>query len=155
MSSATSTTKSEAARAFATLRFHGDRLDPERITDIMRMLPAKAWRKGEVYFSGPHAGNLTGRTGTWFMTTEDYVGSPDLGPHLDFLDCLLSHHTPGDKTRISRLQTMMAEDGVKADVSFFWHGQAGEPQPMIRDSANVMKTLRGLPAKIEIDFDTD
>ena len=60
------------------LRFHGDRLDPERITDIMRMLPAKAWRKGEVYFAGPHAGYLTGRTGTCFITTDDYVGSADL-----------------------------------------------------------------------------
>ena len=121
----------------------------------MSLLPAKAWRKGEVYFAGPHAGHLTGRTGTWFMTTEDYVESPDLEQHLDFLNRLLSHHIPGDNTRTSRLQTMMAEDGVKADVSFFWHGRAGEPPPFSRDSSNVMQTLRALRAKIEIDFDTD
>src|SRR6516162_2842882 len=108
MSSATSTTKSKAARAFATLRFYGDRLDPERSSDIIKILPTKAWRKGESYFAGPHAGQLTGRTGTWFVTTEAYVQSPDLERHLAFLDRLLSHYTLGDRTRMSRLQTMMA-----------------------------------------------
>jgi hypothetical protein len=154
MSSATSTTKSKPeARAFATLRFYGDRLDPERISDILKLPPTKAWRKGERYFAGPHAGYLVGRTGTWFLATDTHVESPDLEQHLDFLTRLLSHWTLGDKTRLSQLQAVMAKDGLKADVSLFWHGRAGEPPPSI--SAQAVQTLRTLPATIETDFDTD
>jgi hypothetical protein len=47
----------------------------------------------------------------------------------------------------------MATDGLKADVSFFWHGRAGEPAPSI--PAQAIQILRTLPATIETDFDTD
>src|SRR5262252_8289078 len=103
MSSATSTTKSKPpVRAFATLRFYGDRLDPARLTDILKVSPTKAWRKGERYFAGRRAGYLVGRIGTWFLATDTHVESSDLVQHLDFLTRLLSHWTLGDKTRLSQ-----------------------------------------------------
>jgi hypothetical protein len=53
MSSATSTTKSDnATRAFATLRFAGDALDPDEITRIVKERPTRAYRKGQKYRSG-------------------------------------------------------------------------------------------------------
>jgi hypothetical protein len=47
----------------------------------------------------------------------------------------------------------MLRDGVKADVSCFWHGEAGEQPPAV--SAAMTAKLRALPAEIETDFDTD
>ena len=55
--------------------------------------------------------------------------------------------------RLVRLREVMARDNLKADVSCFWHGAAGEQPPAI--SAEKTAKLRALPAEIETDFDTD
>jgi Domain of unknown function (DUF4279) len=141
------------SKAFATLRFYGDRLDPERLTDILKLPPTKAWRKGEHYFSGPKAGYLVGRTGTWFLATDSHVESTDLNRHLDFLTRLLSGWTLDQKTRLRQLQELMIKDGLKADASLFWHGEPGETPPFI--PARALQTLHALPASVETDFDTD
>ena len=149
------TRSSKAARpkAFATLRFSGDGLDPDQISAIMRVSPTKAWRKGERYFAGSRAGHLVGSTGTWFLATDDFVTSPDLKQHLEFLTNLLSR-SPGDVgERLFLLRKAMMRDNIKADVSCFWHGAAGERPPAI--SAETIDKLRALPAEIETDFDSD
>src|SRR5437773_2508378 len=155
MSSGTSTTRSRKAaapqRVFATLRFSGDQLDPGRISAILRAPPTKAYRKGEEYFDGPYTGHLVGRTGIWFLATDDVVASGDLNRHLDYLISLI-FRGPGEEERLAQLREMMARDGVKADVSCFWHGEAGEQAPSMRSSA--IKMLRDLPAEIETDFDS-
>jgi hypothetical protein len=46
--SAMSVTKSEP-KAFASLRFKGDRLEPERVSEILHAIPTTAYHKGEVY----------------------------------------------------------------------------------------------------------
>jgi hypothetical protein len=135
------------------LRFSGDRLDPDHISAILRVPPTKAWRKGERYFSGQRTGRLVGRTGTWFLATDDLVPSPDLEEHLDFLTGLLSQGPQDQEERLVRLREVMARDILKADVSCFWHGAAGEQPPAI--SAEKTAKLRALPAEIETDFDTD
>jgi hypothetical protein len=155
-SSATSTTKSpKAARrtAFATLRFSGDRLDPDRISAILRVRPTKAWRKGERYFAGPRTGPLVGRTGTWFLATDDLVMSADLERHIEFLTDLLSGAPQDEQRRLTLLQELMARDNLKADVSCFWHGEAGAQPPVI--GPEKTEKLRALPAVVESDFDTD
>src|SRR5271166_3685454 len=156
MSSATSMTRSTKAprqNAFATLRLSGDRLDPDRISAILRVPATKAWRKRERYFAGQRTGALVGRTGTWFLATHDLVKSPDLEQHLDFLTSLLSRGPKDKKERLVQLQEVMARDNLKADVSCFWHGKAGEQPPAI--STEKTQKLRSLPAEIETDFDTD
>jgi len=149
-------TRSKSAarqKAFATLRLSGDRLDPDRISAILRVTPTKVWRKGERYFAGQHTGTLVGRTGTWFLATEDFVAGADLDRHLDFLTRLLSGGAQDQKDRLVQLQEVMARDDLKADISCFWHGEAGEQPPTI--SPEKTEKLRSLPAKIETDFDTD
>jgi hypothetical protein len=47
----------------------------------------------------------------------------------------------------------MAPDDLKADVSCFWHGEAGEQHPII--SAQNIKNCRAQPAEIETDVDTE
>src|SRR5215475_12637048 len=134
MSSAISTTKSpETAerKAFATLRFSGDRLDPDQITAILRAAPTKSWRKGERYYAGERTGHLLGRTGTWFLATDDRITSPDLAQHLDLLTRLLSRRRRDEREPLVQIQELMTRDQVKADVSCFWHGRAGEQPPVI------------------------
>jgi hypothetical protein len=47
----------------------------------------------------------------------------------------------------------MADRGLKAHVSCFWHGKAGAHAPELPTSA--IDVFKRLPAEIETDFDTD
>ena len=85
---ATSTTKTDTVtdgKAFVTLRFAGDELDPGKISAILPVKPTRAHRKGEEFVAGPNAGNLRGRTGIWFLATDKLVDSDDLQDHLRFV----------------------------------------------------------------------
>src|SRR5437763_9029152 len=119
MVSATSTTKSPRAAsgtAFATLRFSGDRLDPDQISAILNMRPTEAWRKGGRYFAGPRTGHLVGRTGTWLFATDDVIKHASLERHLQYLISLI-FGGPGDRDRLQELHDLMSKDGVTANVS--------------------------------------
>jgi Domain of unknown function (DUF4279) len=91
MSSATSITKSDhKVRAFATLRFAGDELDPDEISRIIKEQPARAYRKGQTYRSGPHGPDVTGRTGVWYFSTRKKIQSKDLADHFSALERLIA-----------------------------------------------------------------
>jgi Domain of unknown function (DUF4279) len=136
--------------AFATLRFTGDRLDPDRITAILGVHPTKAYRKGESYLAGPRAGYVTGRTGVWALATDGPVDSPELDQHLDYLLDLVFRR-PDREERLKQLREAMSRDGVKADVSCFWRGGPGASPPAVSKDAICM--LQQLPAEIETDFE--
>jgi hypothetical protein len=76
-------------KAFVTLRFAGDELDPREISAILPVAPTRAHREGEEFVAGQHAGKLRGRTGIWFLATDNLVPSDDLGDHLSFVQNLL------------------------------------------------------------------
>ena len=89
---ATSTMKTEAQtdrKAFVTLRFAGDDLDPREISAILPVAPTRARRKGEVFGAGPYAGTLRGPSGISFLATDKLVPSDDFGDHLAFVHDLL------------------------------------------------------------------
>jgi hypothetical protein len=132
------------------LRFSGARLDPDGISAILEVRPTKAWRKGERYHAGEHSGYLIGRTGTWFLATDDFVTSPDLARHLGFLVGLL---ISGREDQLRQLREVMARDSLTADISCFWHGKTGERPPAL--PVEMCEKLRALPAEIVTDFDTD
>ena len=136
--------------AFATLRFLGDRLDPDRITAILEVEPTKAYRRGERYFAGPRAGHVAGRTGVWVLATDRAVKSAELEPHLEHLLDLIFRR-PNQEERLKKLRGLMSRDGVKADVSCFWRGGPGVRRPDIPES--VIASLAELPADIETDFE--
>ena len=76
-------TETRAGRkAFVTLRFAGDDLDPADISAILPVKPTRAHRKGEEFFAGERAGRLRGRTGIWFLATDKLIDSDDLADHL-------------------------------------------------------------------------
>src|SRR5258708_27993652 len=79
----------EPVRAFATLRVSGDDLVPNEITKIIKIVPTKAYAKGEHYSGGPRSPDLIGRTGVWFFATDGVVTGNNLNDHLAFLARLL------------------------------------------------------------------
>ena len=150
----TSTTKIEAdagAKAFVTLRFAGDDLDPDEISAILPVAPTRAHRKGEEFFAGPHGGKLCGRTGMWFLATDKLVPGDDLQDHLAFVEKLLSPR-PGDIDRIGKLRDILKRTHSRAHVTCFWRGEPGEPAPRIPD--RFKSAIEPLAADIDTDFAT-
>lgn len=138
----------ELPTTYATLRFAGDRLDPDRISAILPVAPKRAHRKGETFYAGPRAGNLTGRTGIWYFDTRD-VSSQDLADHLRRIVGLL-YPEPGNADRVNRLREVMGGEHVRARVSCFWYGKPGAQPPIVPE--DVRAALTSLPAEIETDF---
>jgi hypothetical protein len=119
MSSGTSTTKSDdQIRAFATLRFAGDALDPDEISRVVKEQPTKAYRKGQIYRSGPHGPDVTGRTGVWYFSTKRKTMSKDLADHFNVLERLVAPF--GDQgARLKELHDIMGNKNLQAHVTFF------------------------------------
>jgi Domain of unknown function (DUF4279) len=138
--------------AFATLRFRGDRLNPDRITAILGVRPTKAYRRGERYFAGPRAGHVTGRTGVWVFATDSIVEGPELDRHLEHLVEVI-FRAPNCAKRLKQLHELMSRDGVEADVSCFWRGGPGTRRPVV--PAGVINKLDQVPAEIETDFEVN
>jgi Domain of unknown function (DUF4279) len=138
--------------AFATLRFSGDRLDPDRISAILGVQPTKAYQKGERNLAGPRAGYLTGRTGVWVLASDGAIDSAELDPHLEYLVAPI-FAGPNREERLKQLHDLMSRDGVKADVSCFWRGRPDTRPPSV--PAKVISRLNQLPAEIETDFEVD
>ena len=150
--SAISTTKSDPGtlKTYASLRFAGDRLEPEQITKILGRRPKTAYRKGEIYRRS-RGHEARGRTGLWLLSSKGQVDSGDLNDHLAYLLKLL--FSPGEAQRLERLRSLMHEDGLEVDISCFWHGERGALPPVV--SAATRNAFARLPATIETDFDTD
>jgi Domain of unknown function (DUF4279) len=148
MSSGTSTTKSDNIRAFATLRFAGDALDPDEISRVVKEHPTRAYRKGQTYRSGPHGPDITGRTGIWYFSTRRKISSKDLVDHLNALDRLVAPFGDQDN-RLKELRDIMDRKNLQAHVTFFWRGPPGT-HPSIPSAATA--ALRRLPADIEPDI---
>jgi hypothetical protein len=150
MSSGTSTTKSDNnIRAFATLRFVGDELDPDEISSAIKEQPTKATRKGQAYRSGPYGPDVTGRTGVWYYSTKRKIPSNELADHLSALDRLIAPF--GDQgNRLNELREIMDRRNLQAHVSLFWRGPPGIEHPSV--SSVTTAALRRLPADIEPDF---
>jgi hypothetical protein len=150
--SVTCTTSSEPGtlRAFAALRFRGDRLEPDRLTEILGADPTIAYRKGEI-FKKSRGNEACGRTGVWLLSSDGQVHSLELESHLRYLLAILF---PGSSdARIGNLHELMREEQIEADVSCFWYGKSGTKPPLIPE--DVRTALARLPAEIETDFHTD
>ena len=148
----TSTMKTEAEadrRAFVTLRFAGDDLDPGEISAVLPIAPTRAHRKGEEFFAGPHAGKLRGRTGIWFLATDRLVPSDHLDDHFGFVEQLL-YPEAGEDSGIRKLREILERTHSHAHVTCFWRGERGEPVPEVPMS--LKSALKSLNADIETDF---
>jgi hypothetical protein len=155
MTSATSSTRSrttKSAKAFATLRVSGGDLVPDEITRIIKIIPTKAYAKGDHYSGGPRSPDLIGRTGVWFFATDGVVAGNNLTDHLAFLARLLLPGS-GEAGPLPRLQQVLRRRSLHVSVSCFWHGAPNARKPSIPRS--VTDLLKLIPAEIETDFDVD
>jgi hypothetical protein len=153
MKSGTSSARTKTAdsvSAFATLRVSGDNLVPDDVTRIIKILPTKAYAKGEHYSGGARSPDLIGRTGVWFFATDTVVPGNNLADHLGFLAKLL-RAGPGEADPIPRLQQLMRRRSLRVSVTCFWHGVEGSRKPPVPRS--VSDLLKLIPAEIEADFD--
>src|SRR5215207_4772164 len=129
--SATSTTSSERPvpmRSFATLRFAGDSLIPEKVTHTLRFKPTLSYAKGERYSAGPRSAELTGRTGVWFLSTDRFLASPSLSEHLAWLRLIVlldPAKLADDPSKFLKVMEMVQRDGLQVVVTCFWHGPPG------------------------------
>ena len=151
--SATFTMKStNALSAFATLRFAGDALDPDEISDALKEKPTRAYRKGEPYKPGPRSPELIGKTGLWYFSTNRIIPSTDLKDHLDALTRLIAPF--GDQgRRLRELHEIMDKRNLQAHVTVFWRGASEAEKPFI--SSVETDVFKRLPADIEADFDVE
>jgi hypothetical protein len=155
MTSGTSSTKplaTEPVRAFATLRVSGDDLVPNEITRIIKILPTKAYAKGEHYSGDPRSPDLIGRTGVCFFATDLVVAGNNLADHLAFLARALLPGS-GEAGPLPRLQQLIRRKSPHVSVSCFRHGPADTRKPSIPRSFTDL--LKLIPAEIETDFDVD
>lgn len=155
--SETSTTKSKPAtcRTYASLRFMGDRLDPDRITAALHATPTLAYRKGEIWKrpdgKRPGGREYRGRSGLWLLSTRRQFESIELEDH--FRELLKVLFPAGSIRLIEPLRVLMEKDGLRADVTCFWYGEHGAAPPVISDETRAAFAQIG--AAIETDFQTD
>ena len=144
--------QSGRVKTFATFRVTGDILVPDKVTKILKILPTKAYAKGERYSEGPRSQNLIGRTGVWYSCTDGIVPGNKLSDHLEFITRLL-HGLDGSTKPLQALQRLLRRHELDATVTCFSYGLAGAKQPSIPRSISAL--LRELPARIETDFVED
>src|SRR6266446_1912816 len=109
---------------FATLRFAGDALDPDEISNVLKQQPTRACRKGQRYKPGPRSPEITGKTGLWYFSTKRSILSKDLGEHLGALERLISPFADNGR-RLRALREIMDRRNLQAHVTCFWRGVAG------------------------------
>jgi hypothetical protein len=141
---ATSMTKSpeqfEAVKAFATLRFVGNRLDPDQLSQILNIQPTKSSKRTD---NSP---------GIWYLATDKLIPGNDLIHHITFLISLL-FPTPGIVDRLIILRDIVKRKELMVHLTCFWHGRHGAKKPTIPKVYSELLDL--IPATIENDFDIE
>jgi hypothetical protein len=147
-------TDQNAVHAFATLRFAGDQLDPHQITELLRVEPTLAYRKGESYRIGPRRKRV-GKTGLWIFSTDGLFPQHEVRAHVDAITELVandSRHPARDK-KLQVLREIVEERALSPLVTIFWHGPQGTPAPMIDPAFRDL--IARIHGQVEEDFDVD
>lgn len=141
-----------ALKAFATIRFEGDTLDPSSLNDLLRVRPTLSYAKGETYGVGRRGIGKTGLTGYWFLNTKAYLETSDLDAHISFLTKMLTDSTvhPHRDHKFNRIKAVVEQASLEILVTPFWMGRNGAEMPMVGPRfRSLIDTLRG---GIETDF---
>ena len=149
LSAAFMTNSEQSTRAFATLRFAGDALDPGEISRVLKEEPTWAYRKGQRFRPGSRSPEITGKTGIWYFSTRRKIPGNDLVDHLDALVRLILPFGDSDK-RLKELRDIIERERLQAHVTCFWRGPPNAPTPSI--PVSVTNSLGRLQLDIEVDF---
>ena len=112
-------------KTYSTLRIFTDELGPEQITQLLKIEPTDAFRKGDVH----GVKKLQRKTNGWFYCTEDLASSKDGRRHIDLIIAALT----GKGAEVQELHAR----GCKIDITSYWSstGQGGPclmPEQMLK-----------------------
>jgi hypothetical protein len=131
-------------RAYASVRFSGEKLDPFTVTLALRLPADHIHRDGEPRLRRVKSGQVKEyapyRGGMWSMSSEKWVQSPRLAVHLEWL---LDELEP----KADAIRSLLA-DGTEADFFCFSSGSTTEPPSLPR---SVRDRAAGLGIEIVID----
>lgn len=131
-------------RAYASVRFWAEKLDPLKVTLALRLPPDHTHRDGEPRLQRVKSGKVEEygpyRGGLWLMSSEKWVQSPRLAVHLEWL---LSELEP----MAGVVQSLLA-DGIEADFFCYSTGST-ETAPSLPRSIRDRAAVLGI--KIVID----
>jgi hypothetical protein len=165
--SATSSTKSDQTiRTFVTFRVTGDELDPDAVTQLLKVRPTHARLKGKSYSTGKSE-NIIPSTNIWFFSTDTVMSSQNIVDHIRLvlfvlglmgasgvhsLDATMNGNN-APFARLLSLRAFLTKSSAKATMTFFWHGASGSTSPKI--SEQLFDMLRLIEVDGDIDFDKD
>lgn len=131
-------------KAYASFRVWGDELDPLNVTLLLRMPPDRAYRQGEPHLIRTKKGKVmelpARRQGMWAVSSKDWVESPRLATHLDWL---LEQLEPKHEAVAALIKL-----GYGVDFFCFSSGSTASPP-------SLPKTIRARAAALGIDIDID
>jgi hypothetical protein len=112
-------------RTCSTLRVFSDDICPEEITNLLRIEPTLAFRKGDAHARG----KLQRKANGWLYSTKKLCSSQDTRRHIDLILAALD----GKADSVKKLQLK----GCKIDISSYWvsRGQGGPwlmPEQMLK-----------------------
>ena len=124
-------------RAYASVRFSGEKLDPLTVTLALRLPADHVHRDAEPRLRRVKSGQVKEyapyRRGMWSMSSEKWVQSPRLSVHLEWL--LHELEPKADAVRL------LLADGIEADFFCFSSGSTATPPSLpreIRDRAAAL-----------------
>ena len=142
-----SSDQSGMTHTFVTFRVAGAALEPEAVTNVLKVSPTHAYRKGETYKPGRSGNPITARTGVWYFSTDHLSESPALGEHRTYVRKFLVDQ------RTYELHELLRGEHLTATLTCFWHGGHNATPPSV--PGDIKDLLGKLPATIETDFATD
>ena len=130
--------------AHASVRFFGDDLDPLDVTLALGIPPDHQHRRGEPRLSRARDGTVRRASdysaGMWSMSSREWVDSPRLEVHLDWL---LGQLEP----LRAQVETLLAAD-TKADFFCYSAGKTDQP-PSVPTSVRERADSLGIDIKID------
>ena len=132
------------SHAYASIRFMGPTLDPLAVTKILRLPPDNQHRNGEPRLTRSRNGDVKEGeehlAGLWAMSSKEWVQSPVLETHVDWLLCQI-------EPLADAVHRLIAE-GVDVDVFCYSLGRSKELPSLSRATRERAESLG-----IRIDID--
>lgn len=131
-------------RAHASLRIHGPNVDPLDVTLALKLPPDHVHRQGEPRLLRTRSGTVEERSpyqsGMWSMSSEQWVDSPQLAVHLEWL-----------LTQLEPLADALSKfQRGGTNVDFICYSFGSSPQP-----PSLPRSIRNRAAALGIDIQID
>jgi len=128
-----------ASCTWATFRISRKRLDPEEITQLLKLAPSRSFKAGDQRGTT----SLRWSHGYWGISSEGSIHSTDLEVHLEWL---ISQLLPVR----NKLNEVRASVDTVAYISCYWESATGNGGP--RFSSKIMGQLAMLDLELRLDI---